>query len=103
MEAVKRMGGEDVVAGNMVAEDSLITKIRGGTKVTVLRLGALVDGAGGVPIKFWNVNEEKEVMGVDKVTPIVSRNDAARVITSLIIGEEKDGESFTESTVVTAR
>ena len=56
-----------------------------------------------MPIKFWNVNEEKEVMGVDKVTPIVSRNDAARVITSLIIGEEKDGESFTESTVVTAR
>ena len=83
--AVDSMGGESNLASCLVAEESILTCPH--PPATVLRLGALLDGAGGAPLEFYTGEEEKARLSGDDddQPPIISRNDAARVMAGLVL------------------
>lgn len=87
---VTRMGGEATLAAQADAEAALRTRCgQLGVPCTVLRLGALVDGAGGVPLTFG----EGDALLLSRVSaedqgarepPLISRNDAARLVVDVV-------------------
>ena len=78
-EAAAAMGGEAALAGPRRAEEALRSS---GINHTILRLGALTDDAGMVPLIF-GMNDAILERRIDSTTtrrpPILSRSDAARV------------------------
>lgn len=96
-EALARaMGGEAALAGPRMAEKAFrkLADICPNRKHTILRLGALTDDAGMVPLVFGN-NDSILIKTTDDGTknyrpPILSRADAARVSTTLVRNESDD-------------
>ena len=83
-EAAAAMGGEAALAGPRRAEEALRSS---GINHTILRLGALTDDAGMVPLIF-GMNDAILERRIDSTTtrrpPILSRSDAARVSVFLL-------------------
>ena len=94
-EALARaMGGEDALAGPRMAEKAFtrLAELCPNRRHTILRLGALTDDAGMVPLVFGTNDsiliKSKEFDGQKNYRPpILSRNDAARVSTVLVRNE----------------
>jgi len=85
MEAVKVMGGDEALFGPRQAEDALHAS---NLDFTILRLGALTDDAGMVPIVFGKDDSilMKRIEGMNtRRPPILSRADAARVAASVLM------------------
>ena len=90
--ALARMGGEEAVRAHAAAEDALRSACGSKVGTTVVRLGALTDDAGGVPLEFGSGDRQL----VDRVSgdagdgvaasepPLVSRNDAARLLMDVV-------------------
>ena len=90
--ALARMGGEEAVRAHAAAEDALRGACGSKVGTTVVRLGALTDDAGGVPLEFGSGDRQL----VDRVSgdagdgvaasepPLVSRNDAARLLMDVV-------------------
>ena len=82
-QAVTRMGGAACIAAQADAEMALATRCtQRGISYTVLRLGALVDSAGNVPLAFSASDVqllERVAEESAKEPPLISRNDAARL------------------------
>ena len=70
------------------AEDALRARcVQRGVPFTVLRLGALVDSAGGIPLTFGSGDAqllERCADGVALEPPLISRNDAARLVVDVV-------------------
>lgn len=83
-EAAAAMGGEAALAGPRKAEKALRSS---GINHTILRLGALTDDAGMIPLLF-GMNDAILERRIDSTTtrrpPILSRSDAARVAIFLL-------------------
>mmetsp|Transcript_8557 Transcript_8557/g.20927 ORF Transcript_8557/g.20927 Transcript_8557/m.20927 type:complete len:383 (+) Transcript_8557:117-1265(+) len=83
-EAAEAMGGEAALAGPREAEKALKSS---GLEYTIIRLGALTDDGGNVPLIF-GVNDAILEKRLDSTTsqrpPILSRADAARACTFLL-------------------
>ena len=86
--AVMRMGGGATIAAQADAEDALRARcVQRGVPFTVLRLGALVDSAGGIPLTFGSGDAqllERCADGVALEPPLISRNDAARLVVEVV-------------------
>jgi len=86
--AVMRMGGGATIAAQADAEDALRARcVQRGVPFTVLRLGALVDSAGGIPLTFGSGDAqllERCADGVALEPPLISRNDAARLVVDVV-------------------
>ena len=82
--AVGRMGGAAALAVQADAEAALRARCdQKGVAYTVLRLGALVDSAGGVPLAFGQGDQQLLDRAADddvNEPPLISRNDAARIV-----------------------
>ena len=88
-QALTRMGGVAAVAAQADAEAALRSRCaQSGAAFTILRLGALVDSAGGVPLSFGVGDTQllERVVGGETEPPLISRNDAARLVVEVIIG-----------------
>ena len=87
--AVARMGGVSTIAAQADAEATLRKRCaQRAISYTVLRLGALVDSAGGVPLAFGGGDAQlKKSVGDEgaKEPPLISRNDAARLVAELVV------------------
>ena len=94
-EAALAMGGEAALAGPRKAEEALRSS---GIDHTILRLGALTDDAGMVPLIF-GIDDAILERRIDSTNtrrpPILSRSDAARVSAFLL----KEASSFKGLTV----
>jgi len=97
-EALARaMGGEKALVGPRMAEEAFtrLAEICPNRRHTILRLGALTDDAGLVPLVFGS-NDSILIKTMDDGQtnfrpPILSRNDAARVSTVMVRNEnDKD-------------
>lgn len=87
LAAIKRMGGAMSIAGQADAEGALRARCKqSGASSTILRLGALVDSAGGVPLSFGKGDEQLLEGLEDGATepPLISRNDAARLVVEVV-------------------
>lgn len=79
-QALARMGGVAAIAAQADAEMALRSRCaQRAISYTVLRLGALVDSAGGVPLSFGTSDAllVDRLEAGDKEPPLISRNDAA--------------------------
>ena len=85
---VTRMGGAATIAAQADAEMALRTRCgQRGVASTVLRLGALVDSAGGVPLAFGEADAQLLERVFDEQAaepPLISRNDAARLVVEVV-------------------
>ena len=86
--AVTRMGGAAAIAAQADAEEALRTRCdQRGVSCTVLRLGALVDTAGGIPLSFGCADAQLIERCTDEAArepPLISRNDAARLVVEIV-------------------
>lgn len=86
--AVTRMGGGATIAAQADAESALRTRCAGcGVDYTVLRLGALLDTAGDVPLAFGQSDDlllERIADERANEPPLISRNDAARLVVEVV-------------------
>ena len=86
--AITRMGGAATIAAQADAESALRTRCaQGSASCTVLRLGALVDSAGGIPLSFGASDAlllERVADERAKEPPLISRNDAARLVAEIV-------------------
>ena len=107
-EALARaMGGEAALAGPRMAEKVFrkLSDVCPNRQHTILRLGALTDDAGMVPLVFGN-NDSILIKTTDDGTlnhrpPILSRADAARVSTALVRDEsDEHDDEFDDDAVV---
>ena len=107
-EALARaMGGEAALAGPRMAEMVFrkLADVCPNRQHTILRLGALTDDAGMVPLVFGN-NDSILIKTTDDGTtnhrpPILSRADAARVSTALVRDEnDEHDDEFDDDAVV---
>ena len=83
-EAANSMGGEAALAGPREAEKALTAS---GLDYTILRLGALTDDGGNVPLIFGvkdSILEKRLDSTTSQRPPILSRADAARACTFLL-------------------
>jgi len=85
--AVTSMGGAAAIAVGADAETALKKRCeQRGISYTVLRLGALVDSAGGVPLAFGcddTLLLERVGDGMPE-PPLIARNDAARLVVDVV-------------------
>jgi hypothetical protein len=91
LAAIKRMGGAMTIAAQADAEGALRTRCDArGISSTILRLGALVDSAGGVPLRFGQEDQQLLDSLAEKEAatepPLISRNDAARLVVEVVRG-----------------
>lgn len=88
--AVQRMGGAATLAAQADAESALRRRCeQRGIAYTVMRLGALVDSAGGVPLAFGRSDAQLLEQIEDnsaREPPLISRNDAARLVAEIVCG-----------------
>ena len=95
--AISRMGGASAIAAQADAEDMLRTRCdQREISYTILRLGALVDSAGGVPLAFGCRDAQLlETLEGDRQgsrePPLISRNDAARLVADIVSSGLADG------------
>ena len=97
-EAAQAMGGEAALAGPRKAEEALRST---GLDHTILRLGALTDDAGMIPLIFGiedSILEKRMDSTTTRRPPILSRSDAARVSTFLL-REALDSSCFKGLTI----
>jgi len=88
IEAVKAMGGDEALLGPRRAEEALESS---GLDFSILRLGALTDDAGMIPLAF-GTDDSLLVQWIEgqktRRPPVLSRADAAR-IASFMLRERK--------------
>ena len=89
--AVARMGGEEAVRAHAAAEAAFSKLSEAAATTTVLRLGALTDDAGGVPLRFAVDDDDLLEAAVRRgAPPLISRNDAARVVAEIAYAGASD-------------
>ena len=83
--ALARMGGEESIRAISKAEDALEQACGDSVGTTIVRLGALTDDAGGVPLAFGTRDSLlRELVNESAEPPLVSRNDAARLLGEVV-------------------
>ena len=83
--ALARMGGEESIRAISRAEDALQEACGDSVGTTIVRLGALTDDAGGVPLAFGTHDSLlRELVNESAEPPLVSRNDAARLLGEVV-------------------
>ena len=85
--ALARMGGEESIRAISKAEDALEEACGDSVGTTILRLGALTDDAGGVPLAFGTHDSLLRDLISEAGSaepPLVSRNDAARLLGEVV-------------------
>lgn len=86
--SLARMGGEENIRAIACAEEALKKACEAQVGTTIIRLGALTDDSGGVPLAFGRDDQMLRECVVDgggcAEPPLVSRNDAARLLGEVV-------------------